>query len=115
LQELIEGLDRKKDEDIERTFRGVAMHFKQIFQEIVQSGKGELVMIKNKEAQQLPQGGAGGDNENGNVADPNRSVEKYSAVQVRWGGGTCGRGVMCMRDVKELHTTCVDSFLSPPV
>lgn len=37
---------RKKDEDIERTFRGVAMHFKEIFNEIVQTGKGELVMIK---------------------------------------------------------------------
>jgi hypothetical protein len=73
IQELIEGLDRKKDEDIERTFRGVAMHFKTIFHEIVQSGNGELVMIKNKEAELDPAGGA----------PLAHAAEKYSAVQVR--------------------------------
>ena len=76
---------RKKDEDIERTFRGVAMHFKEIFNEIVQTGKGELIMIKNSNADQ---------SEEEDVNDPahknlDSAQEKYSAVQCRvsFGGG----------------------------
>mmetsp|Transcript_30826 Transcript_30826/g.67303 ORF Transcript_30826/g.67303 Transcript_30826/m.67303 type:complete len:1195 (-) Transcript_30826:298-3882(-) len=76
IRELIEGLDRKKDEDIERTFRGVAMHFKEIFNEIVVKGKGELVMIKNKD-QPVADGTVP------DSANLERSVEKYHAVQVR--------------------------------
>lgn len=44
VQELIESLDRKKDEAINRTFRGVSSHFKDVFQELVPNGAGELIM-----------------------------------------------------------------------
>ena len=44
VQELIENLDQKKDEAINRTFRGVSSHFKEVFQELVPSGAGELIM-----------------------------------------------------------------------
>ena len=44
VKELIESLDRKKDEAINRTFRGVSAHFKDVFKELVPNGAGELVM-----------------------------------------------------------------------
>lgn len=44
VKELIESLDRKKDEAINRTFRGVSAHFKDVFKELVPDGAGELIM-----------------------------------------------------------------------
>ncbi len=44
VQELIESLDRQKDEAINRTFRGVSAHFKDVFKELVPNGAGELIM-----------------------------------------------------------------------
>merc|ERR1712194_239380 len=44
VQELVESLDRKKDEAINRTFRGVSAHFKDVFKALVPNGCGELIM-----------------------------------------------------------------------
>lgn len=44
VKELIESLDRQKDEAINRTFRGVSAHFKDVFNELVPNGAGELIM-----------------------------------------------------------------------
>lgn len=44
VKELIESLDRKKDEAINRTFRGVSAHFRDVFKELVPNGEGELIM-----------------------------------------------------------------------
>jgi structural maintenance of chromosome 3 (chondroitin sulfate proteoglycan 6) len=44
VKELIESLDRQKDEAINRTFRGVSAHFKDVFKELVPNGAGELIM-----------------------------------------------------------------------
>ena len=44
VKELVESLDRKKDEAINRTFRGVSKHFAEVFQELVPLGAGELIM-----------------------------------------------------------------------
>lgn len=41
---LIESLDRRKNEAIERTFHDVAGNFSKIFEMLVPAGKGELVM-----------------------------------------------------------------------
>eukprot|EP00592_Proboscia_alata_P015632 CAMPEP_0194394964 /NCGR_PEP_ID=MMETSP0174-20130528/124151_1 /TAXON_ID=216777 /ORGANISM="Proboscia alata, Strain PI-D3" /LENGTH=1044 /DNA_ID=CAMNT_0039190829 /DNA_START=603 /DNA_END=3737 /DNA_ORIENTATION=- len=41
---LIESLDEKKDEAINRTFRGVSKHFTDVFNELVPNGSGELLM-----------------------------------------------------------------------
>lgn len=35
IQELISALDARKDEAIERTFKGVAKHFREVFEELV--------------------------------------------------------------------------------
>lgn len=48
MENLIRFLDMKKDESIERTFKGVAKHFRDIFSELTGGqGKGELVMQKS--------------------------------------------------------------------
>jgi structural maintenance of chromosome 3 (chondroitin sulfate proteoglycan 6) len=44
VKELIESLDRQKDEAINRTFRGVSAHFKDVFKELVPSGSGGLIL-----------------------------------------------------------------------
>jgi structural maintenance of chromosome 3 (chondroitin sulfate proteoglycan 6) len=46
IRELIQALDMRKDEAIERTFKGVAKHFRDVFSELVPGGHGELVMQK---------------------------------------------------------------------
>lgn len=48
IRELISVLDQRKDESIERTFKGVAKHFREVFSELVQGGHGHLVMMKKK-------------------------------------------------------------------
>ncbi|KAM0824392.1 hypothetical protein ACQ4PT_070229 [Festuca glaucescens] len=48
IRELISVLDQRKDESIERTFKGVAKHFREVFAELVQGGHGYLVMMKKK-------------------------------------------------------------------
>ncbi|GMI01375.1 hypothetical protein TrLO_g1143 [Triparma laevis f. longispina] len=44
VQELVDSLDKQKDEAINRTFRGVSAHFKDVFKELIPEGSGELVM-----------------------------------------------------------------------
>ena len=44
IKELIEHLDYKKEEAMERTFKGVAKHFSEVFRELVPGGSGKLVM-----------------------------------------------------------------------
>ena len=48
IMELVSILDQRKDELIERTFKGVARHFREVFSELVQGGHGYLVMMKKK-------------------------------------------------------------------
>ena len=46
IKNLMRYLDMQKDEAIERTFKGVARHFKETFSELVPGGSAELVMQK---------------------------------------------------------------------
>lgn len=48
IAELISVLDQRKDESIERTFKGVARNFREVFSELVQGGHGHLLMVKRK-------------------------------------------------------------------
>jgi chromosome segregation ATPase len=45
---LISVLDQWKDKSIERTFKGVAKHFREVFSELVQGGHGYFLMMKKK-------------------------------------------------------------------
>mmetsp|Transcript_7407 Transcript_7407/g.16416 ORF Transcript_7407/g.16416 Transcript_7407/m.16416 type:complete len:1281 (-) Transcript_7407:159-4001(-) len=78
VKELIESLDRKKDEAINRTFRGVSAHFKDVFKELVPNGAGELIMRTA-----MDEGGAETDDEE-DASDPNNpDVSLYRGVGVK--------------------------------
>ncbi|XP_052205645.1 structural maintenance of chromosomes protein 3 isoform X2 [Diospyros lotus] len=80
IKELISVLDQRKDESIERTFKGVAKHFREVFSELVQGGHGFLVMMKKKD------GDHGDDDQDEDVpraADMEGRVEKYIGVKVK--------------------------------
>ncbi|KDP35372.1 hypothetical protein JCGZ_10356 [Jatropha curcas] len=80
IRELISVLDQRKDESIERTFKGVARHFREVFSELVQGGHGHLVMMKKKDGDQ---GDDDYDDDGPREADLEGRVEKYIGVKVK--------------------------------
>eukprot|EP00898_Chlorokybus_atmophyticus_P004172 jgi/Chlat1/4756/Chrsp308S04740 len=84
IRELMGSLDRRKDEAIERTFKGVAKHFREIFAELVQGGTAALVMQKKRRAE-LEAGAEDDGEEDGGEAAPSSSGggEKYCGVKVK--------------------------------
>lgn len=44
IEELIQVLDMRKDEAIERTFKQVASNFEEVFEKLVPAGKGRLII-----------------------------------------------------------------------
>ncbi|PHU14416.1 Structural maintenance of chromosomes protein 3 [Capsicum chinense] len=82
IKELISVLDMRKDESIERTFKGVAKHFREVFSQLVQGGHGFLVMMKKKDGEE-------DDNDPDDDeprADVEGRVEKYIGVKVSFTG-----------------------------
>ncbi|OIT34388.1 structural maintenance of chromosomes protein 3, partial [Nicotiana attenuata] len=82
IKELISVLDMRKDESIERTFKGVAKHFREVFSQLVHGGHGFLVMIKKKD-------GEDDDNDpddDAPRADMEGRVEKYIGVKLSFTG-----------------------------
>ena len=61
---LLSNLDAKKDEAIERTFRGVSKHFSEVFSELAPGGHAEMVMVRRSvpeaSSQSSASTGAGG-------------------------------------------------------
>ncbi|CAI9105898.1 OLC1v1004922C1 [Oldenlandia corymbosa var. corymbosa] len=80
IKELIKVLDMRKDESIERTFKGVAKHFREVFSELVQGGHGFLIMMKKKDGDEDD---ADSDEEGQRAADAEGRVEKYVGVKVK--------------------------------
>jgi structural maintenance of chromosome 3 (chondroitin sulfate proteoglycan 6) len=68
ITECVEVLDRRKDEAILRTFKGVALHFKEVFKELVPHGSGRLIMT-NTDADAGPAA--------------KKKVESFAGVQVK--------------------------------
>jgi structural maintenance of chromosome 3 (chondroitin sulfate proteoglycan 6) len=110
IRQLIETLDMRKDEAIERTFKGVALHFREVFAELVPGGRGELVMQKAVPAAKTPAEGA--ENQDPESAGPSTRkkdasmhAEKYSGVKVRvsFGAGD----VMSMKQLSGGQKTLV--------
>lgn len=44
IEELVEVLDQRKDEAIERTFKQVAQNFEEVFERLVPVGRGRLII-----------------------------------------------------------------------
>ncbi|XP_027187788.1 structural maintenance of chromosomes protein 3 isoform X2 [Cicer arietinum] len=80
IRELISVLDQRKDESIERTFKGVARHFREVFSELVQGGHGYLVMMKKKDGDHDDDDQ---DEDGPREANPEGRVEKYIGVKVK--------------------------------
>ncbi|XP_039066141.1 structural maintenance of chromosomes protein 3-like [Hibiscus syriacus] len=80
IKELIAVLDQRKDESIERTFKGVARHFREVFSELVQGGHGHLVMMKKKDGDHAAEDD---DDDEPREVDLEGRVEKYIGVKVK--------------------------------
>jgi structural maintenance of chromosome 3 (chondroitin sulfate proteoglycan 6) len=76
IQELIDHLDLRKDEAIERTFKQVSKEFATVFERLVPAGKGRLI-IQRKSDRQVRQ-----DMEDESDEDKRESVENYSGVGI---------------------------------
>ncbi|KAK6272426.1 hypothetical protein POUND7_009509 [Theobroma cacao] len=81
IKELIAVLDQRKDESIERTFKGVARHFREVFSELVQGGHGHLVMMKKKDGDRADDDDH--DDDGPREVDLEGRVEKYIGVKVK--------------------------------
>ncbi|GBG85240.1 hypothetical protein CBR_g39806 [Chara braunii] len=81
IRELIAVLDQRKDESIERTFKGVAKNFREAFAELVQGGHGQLVMIKKRKAEEAPDDDD--DDDEPTEGEEAARVEKYVGVKVK--------------------------------
>ncbi|XP_073140120.1 structural maintenance of chromosomes protein 3 [Henckelia pumila] len=80
IKELISVLDMRKDESIERTFKGVAKHFREVFSELVQGGHGFLVMMKKKDSDDIDDDQ---DDDDPHPAEAEGRIEKYIGVKVK--------------------------------
>lgn len=98
IKQLIETLDMRKDEAIERTFKQVALNFRHVFGSLVPGGKGELVMQKS-----LPM--MAGNDENDHSDEERSTIERYSGVKVKvsFGSGE----IMSMKQLSGGQKTLV--------
>ncbi|CZS91393.1 related to SMC3-required for structural maintenance of chromosomes [Rhynchosporium agropyri] len=74
IQDLVEVLDQRKDEAIERTFKQVSKEFASIFERLVPAGRGRLV-IQRKTDQRVQ-------NDEDSEEEPRESVENYTGVGI---------------------------------
>jgi len=77
IEELIEVLDQRKDEAIERTFKQVSKGFAEVFEKLVPAGKGRLIIQRRVDTN------AEGHGEDSNEEDRHvDSVENYTGVAI---------------------------------
>ncbi|KAF4452539.1 structural maintenance-chromosome 3 (chondroitin sulfate proteoglycan 6) [Fusarium austroafricanum] len=72
IEELVEHLDRRKDEAIERTFKQVSKEFSTIFGKLVPAGHGRLVIQRRSDRRQEP----------ADESDTEARVENYTGVGI---------------------------------
>jgi structural maintenance of chromosome 3 (chondroitin sulfate proteoglycan 6) len=76
IHELIDHLDKQKDESIERTFRQVSKEFARIFEKLVPAGKGRLIIQRRTDQQAR----AADDSDDDEQRDG--TVENYTGVGI---------------------------------
>ncbi|CAG8727772.1 16984_t:CDS:2, partial [Cetraspora pellucida] len=76
INDLINVLDQRKDEAIERTFKQVAKYFAEIFEKLVPAGRGQLIMQKRNAREQMEDVDEREDREGG-------SVDSYTGVAIK--------------------------------
>ncbi|TKA25346.1 hypothetical protein B0A50_06250 [Salinomyces thailandicus] len=83
IRELIDVLDQRKDEAIERTFRQVSREFARIFERLVPAGKGRLIIQRRSDRQVRQQAEESDDENEGGAAErPGGGVENYTGVGI---------------------------------
>nr|WJN25087.1 cohesin complex subunit [Moesziomyces parantarcticus] len=78
IQELIDVLDQRKDEAIERTFKQVSKYFEEVFEKLVPAGRGRLIMQRRAD---IAGGGGGGQGDSDDEAAG--QVESYTGVAIK--------------------------------
>jgi structural maintenance of chromosome 3 (chondroitin sulfate proteoglycan 6) len=78
IEELIEHLDQRKDEAIERTFKQVSKEFATVFEKLVPAGKGRLIIQRKSDRQVQDDQDGDGDSE----GEGRESVENYTGVGI---------------------------------
>lgn len=78
IRELIEVLDQRKDEAIERTFRQVSKEFATIFERLVPAGKGRLIIQRRIDRQ----ANGAGDEDSDDDDRQRTGVENYTGVGI---------------------------------
>ena len=78
IEDLIEVLDQRKDEAIERTFKQVSKHFAEVFEKLVPMGKGRLIIQRKTDRRAQDEEEADSDEEQAR----RRSVENYTGVGI---------------------------------
>lgn len=76
IQNLIEVLDQRKDEAIERTFKQVSKAFAEVFHKLVPAGRGRLIIQRKTDARQAD------DEESDAEPVSKRGVENYTGVGI---------------------------------
>ncbi|KIX03858.1 uncharacterized protein Z518_07411 [Rhinocladiella mackenziei CBS 650.93] len=76
IQNLIEVLDQRKDEAIERTFKQVSKAFAEVFQKLVPAGRGRLIIQRKTDKRQTE------DDESEDEPVNKRGVENYTGVGI---------------------------------
>lgn len=74
IQELVDVLDQRKDEAIERTFKQVSKEFASIFERLVPAGRGRLI-IQKKTDQRVRE-------DDDSEDEQRQSVENYTGVGI---------------------------------
>ncbi|RPB18790.1 RecF/RecN/SMC protein [Terfezia boudieri ATCC MYA-4762] len=81
--ELIQHLDQRKDEAIERTFKQVSKYFAEIFTKLVPAGKGRLVIQRKVDQRHdAAAAEASEDEDEHDGANRGKSVENYTGVGI---------------------------------
>ncbi|KAL1743691.1 RecF/RecN/SMC [Schizophyllum fasciatum] len=76
IKELVEVLDQRKDEAIERTFKQVAKNFADVFEGLVPAGRGRLIIQRRIDRDE----GDGGDEEEGEAQG---GIDNYTGVSIK--------------------------------
>ncbi|KAI9799990.1 MAG: Structural maintenance of chromosomes protein 3 [Piccolia ochrophora] len=77
IEELIEVLDQRKDEAIERTFKQVSREFAAIFEKLVPAGRGRLIIQRKADRVQQEE-----EEEDSEEEEQRQSVENYTGVGI---------------------------------
>nr|WJN25090.1 cohesin complex subunit [Pseudozyma thailandica] len=78
IQELIDVLDQRKDEAIERTFKQVSKYFEEVFEKLVPAGRGRLIMQRRADI-----AGAAAGAEAESEEETGGQVENYTGVSIK--------------------------------